>query len=287
VIWRGLVVRLGLAIAALAFFVVRIRRAHVEASLARAGIAKQRAWDAYRELGRSLGELLAIACGVARSQDFVTIDDEAITRIERARREGNVVLLCAHLSNWELVAMTAARSFPLALVVKPLSSRAFDAFITRVRARAGIHAIAPKGALSECARAHARGEVVATVIDQAPARREHGDIVSFMNAGALVDRGPAVMSKRAHATAFVVVAARDAATSGRVRVSLADEIGRDDIARDTPAAIMARATAVLEAHVRARPETWLWLHRRWKDVAPRSPGHAFPAAEKAVIDAAS
>jgi KDO2-lipid IV(A) lauroyltransferase len=281
---RVLVVRAGLAFAALAFFVVRVRRAHVEASMARAGIARERAWDAYRELGRSLGELLAVAFGLAAPKDFVTIDDDLLARIDRARREGNVVLLCAHLSNWELVAMTAARSFPLALVVKPLSVRLFGRFIERVRARAGIRAIEPRGALAECARAHARGEVVATVIDQAPARREHGDLVTFMGARAHVDRAPAVMTKRASATAFVVVAARDA--GGHVRVSRADEIARDEIAHDTSAAIMARATTALETHVRARPETWLWLHRRWKDVPRGASAHAFQPAEKAVIDAA-
>jgi KDO2-lipid IV(A) lauroyltransferase len=314
---RGVLVRVGLAIAALAFFVVRVRRAHVQASLERAGLCdapaggagSKAAWKVYRELGTSLGELLAVAAGVATPGDFVTIDDDVIARIERARVRGNVVLLCAHLSCWELVAMRAAQAFPLALVVKPLSVRATESFIRRARARAGVSAISVNGALTGVARAHARGEVVATVIDQAPARREHGDLVPFLGAPALVDRGPALMAKRARATAFVMVSSRSDARvgprsdarvgprsdAGRVRVEIADEISPEEIARTDATALGARATAALDAHVRAHPESWLWMHRRWKDVAPRATrarverharsGQSFIGREKAVIDA--
>jgi len=37
-----------------------------------------------------------------------------------------------------------------------------------------------------------------------------------------------------------------------------------DAAADVQAA-MTRVNAVIEAWVRARPEQWLWLHRRWPD----------------------
>jgi KDO2-lipid IV(A) lauroyltransferase len=30
-------------------------------------------------------------------------------------------------------------------------------------------------------------------------------------------------------------------------------------------AVMTRINGVLESWVRARPEHWLWLHRRWAD----------------------
>jgi KDO2-lipid IV(A) lauroyltransferase len=53
-------------------------------------------------------------------------------------------------------------------------------------------------------------------------------------------------------------------------------------AADDPEAIRAftqRCTDVLEMYVRRYPELWLWMHRRWRDVAPTdgAPG-MFPAA---------
>ncbi|HET7594718.1 MAG TPA: lauroyl acyltransferase, partial [Stellaceae bacterium] len=41
-------------------------------------------------------------------------------------------------------------------------------------------------------------------------------------------------------------------------------IDTGDTAADVQAA-MTRVNAVIEGWVRARPEQWLWLHRRWPD----------------------
>jgi hypothetical protein len=49
-----------------------------------------------------------------------------------------------------------------------------------------------------------------------------------------------------------------------------------------------RCTDVLEMYVRRRPELWLWMHRRWRDVEPfadRVPG-MFPSAERDVQEIA-
>jgi lauroyl/myristoyl acyltransferase len=45
--------------------------------------------------------------------------------------------------------------------------------------------------------------------------------------------------------------------------------------------LTAQHVAVLEARVRARPELWFWLHRRWKTLSPAgglAGGTAGPAA---------
>jgi KDO2-lipid IV(A) lauroyltransferase len=39
----------------------------------------------------------------------------------------------------------------------------------------------------------------------------------------------------------------------------------DDVAADVEA-IMTDVTAIIEGWVRERPEQWLWLHRRWRDL---------------------
>jgi KDO2-lipid IV(A) lauroyltransferase len=39
-----------------------------------------------------------------------------------------------------------------------------------------------------------------------------------------------------------------------------------------------RCTDVLEMYVRRYPGLWLWMHRRWRDVAPAPARGMFPAA---------
>ena len=296
------------AVAFLAFRVLRIRRAHVEACLLRGGLLPVHAKYMYLELARSLAELLAVALKILRPDEVVDLPDETTRRIREARARGPVILFCAHTSNWELVAMHAASRFPLSLIVKAQGVGLAERVIAHVRRKNGVHAILHTGALRGVTTAHARGDVLATVVDQAPARREHGDVESFLGASALVDRAPAILAKRAKAHVFVIFASRttpakssDAHARSWVHAELVCSLTPADVARLSAREIMAETTRLLEAHVRRSPSSWLWLHRRWKDVprtvravsgvvgrasmhkdAPRE-REPFPDPEKAVI----
>jgi KDO2-lipid IV(A) lauroyltransferase len=46
---------------------------------------------------------------------------------------------------------------------------------------------------------------------------------------------------------------------------------------------MQEVTRALEAHIRARPEQWLWMHRRWKRTPIASVAPANPAARCAPL----
>jgi KDO2-lipid IV(A) lauroyltransferase len=271
---------LAAALAFVAFRLVRVRRAHVEASLRRAGLSG--ALGVYQELATSLTELLWVSFGWLTPSDVVKIPADTAREIAAAREHGPVMLFCAHTSNWELVAMQAASLFPLSVIVKTQSVGAADRFAMRLRARFGVGTIGTAGAAQATRSAHARGDVVATVIDQVPGRSVHGNVMPFLSAPALVDRSPAVLAKRAGAQVFVIFAARE---HGRVQTRLVVTLDRQMVQRLPARDLMATATAALDAHVRAFPSSWLWLHRRWKFLpAPleKNSGGAFHAPENAV-----
>lgn len=289
---------LAALISFLAHRVARIRRRHVESSIRRARLPDATASAMFHELATSLLELLWVSRGWLAPTDVVHIPDDVVQRIGAARAKGPVMLWCAHTSNWELLAMRAAALFPLALVVKTQGLGLADRFIQRERARAGLRTILPAGALAEARASFTRGEVVATVIDQVPASRTHGDAAMFLGAPALVDRAPAVLARRVGAHVFVIFASRDA--RGRVVATLVMDLAPDVVTESAPKALMAHATAALEAHVRAHPSSWLWLHRRWRmtlddgrngmarDEAPSSAApSSFLHAQKEVIESTS
>src|SRR5690348_3414679 len=90
---------------------LRVRRAHVEASMERAGVAAPREMAAamYRSLGTSALELLWIAGSRADVRDLVRVD--ASTRA--ALRDANVrgaVIAASHTGNWDLAACAVASS---------------------------------------------------------------------------------------------------------------------------------------------------------------------------------
>ena len=245
---------------------LRVRRAHVEAAMARAGIAapESAAAGMYRSLGTSALELLWLAGERRDLRPHVRVDADAQATLARARGAGRgVVLAASHTGNWDLAACAIASSAArLMVVTKHLSMGWLDTFWQRTRARYGVELVGARGAFGR-GRDHVRaGGAVAMMIDQVPARRAHAYQVDFLGQPAWVDRAPATLAARTGALLVVPCARRD--SCGVQQLGLVDVI--DPPASATSAWIedaTARATRALERFVLDNPTEWLWMHRRW------------------------
>ncbi len=257
----------GEALGAFVGGALRVRRAHVEASMARAGVVgpAESARGMYRSLGTSALELLWLGGSTRDLRDYVSLDASARIAIPEMRARG-AVLAASHTGNWDLAACAFASMVPLLIVTKHLSLGFVDAFWQRTRASYGVSLAPAKGAV-ERARAQlgSRG-AVAMMLDQVPTRRAHAIETSFLGERAWVDRAPATLAARTGAL-FVVPAAYRC-EDGTQRLCVLDTIppppraGREWIHEAT-----VRATAALERFVLEHPTEWLWMHRRWKTPA--------------------
>lgn len=252
---------------------LRIRRSAVERAMARARVERPRevAAQMYAGLGAGLCELLWLAGASPARRDravarAVRFDPALEAAIDEALDEGPVVFAASHTGNWELVAYAAARLLrsrgrSLAVVVKPISARAVDRFCTRLREGLGLVLVRPRGALAAAARVLDEGGAVAMPIDQVPDRARHADQVPFLGALAHADRAPFALARRSRATVLVVAARRDG--SGQ-RVQLLGRLSLSRRRASSPSDATRVATSALDAFVRQAPESWLWLHRRWR-----------------------
>lgn len=241
--------------------VLRIRRAHVENAMRRAGV--DAAGAMYASLGASAVEFLWVAARGERALSHVCIDERSREAWERARAQGRgVVIAASHTGNWDLAACAMARQGELLVVTKRLSVRWMDAFWQGTRARMGVKLCEARGAMA-CAREVLRRRgAVAMMIDQRPSSSRRAVVCDFLGARALVDRAPATLA--ASTKAPLVVAASCRGEDGRHRLHVLDV--RVPPARPSRAWIdqaTAEATRSLDAFVRAHPSQWLWLHRRW------------------------
>lgn len=275
---------LGSALARVLAFVagrlLAIRRQHVLESLERAGIADAaRVANAmYRSLAQGLCELVALGlwkdAALARR---VHIGDEVRALLAPGR---GLVVATAHTGNWDLLACATAQQLPLTVITKRLSVAWLDRFWQRTRARHGVRWVSVGGAARAARRALARGEAVAMLIDQAPERPRAPLVMPFMNQPAEVDLAPALVAMRARVPLALVVAERLA--DGRQRALL---LGHHEPparpSRRWAEETMQSVTRALEEHVRAHPEQWLWMHRRWKRSAGARSTAGNPAARPA------
>jgi Kdo2-lipid IVA lauroyltransferase/acyltransferase len=260
--------------AVLAWFVGRVlavRRRHVLASMRRAGLTdvEQTADAMYRSLGRGVFELLWMALNPRRSLDaWAPIDAEAAKRVDLLAVEG-AVIATAHTGNWDLLACAAAARWPLTVVTKRLSVRLLNRLWQGMGSQRGIRLVEAGAAARAGARALARGELLAMLIDQAPERTRGTVVADFLGQRARVDLAPALLALRARVPLVAVFSRRSA--DGRLVV----EVGPVFVPPPRPSRrwaerSMIELTRALDDFVRRHPEQWLWMHRRWKD-APAEP----------------
>lgn len=243
---------------------LRVRRAHVEASMARAGVASpaEATRGMYRALGTSALELLWLAGRPRELDGLVRVEPSAREALAGAARRG-AVFAASHTGNWDLAACAVAARAPLLVVTKHLSLGFVDAFWQEARARYGVSLSSAAGALERARRQLDAPGAVAMMIDQVPLRRAHAVEASFLGARAWVDRAPATLAARARVPLVVSAARRD--ERGVEHVVALEAFGPPP--RATRAWIedaTIRATAALERFVLLYPTEWLWMHRRWK-----------------------
>lgn len=275
--WRVLGV-VGAAVGWLAGSVLRVRRRQVEEALRAAGIAPAPAIARrmYASLGTGLCELLWLSARPpAAIEPYFRLDPECAAALREAAARGRgVVVATAHTGNWDLAACGAARWFAMdpeappgrraiTVVTKRLSWRALDRYWQRLRAERGVRLVEPSGAAAAVRAALAEGGLAALLVDQAPERASGVSVLPFLGRPARHDLAPALLAARARAPIVVVLGRREA--DGRHALGLGCVIAPEELRAPggVPRAT-ATITAALERFVRARPEQWLWLHRRWK-----------------------
>lgn len=173
-----------------------------------------------------------------------------------------VVIFTAHCGNWEWLSYaTGLLGRPVSVLQRERDSPEMNRYITELRARAGVHTI-DRGSVSsarDMIQAIRRGGILAFVIDQNI--RTESVKVPFFGKPALTPIGPAKLAVRTEAVVIPAVAERLPTGTHRLRFLDPIECKRDD----DPVALTARATALIEEHIRRVPEQWVWMHDRWRE----------------------
>jgi Kdo2-lipid IVA lauroyltransferase/acyltransferase len=276
----GFASALGAVFGSIAFSLARGERSKALDSLGRAFPEKPAAERTalaracFRHLGKSLFELVCIEQLDRNVEQWVrwSPQDRAVLDAALARKKG-VVFVSGHLGSWELLARRVAMAgYPCQTIAKETTDPRTTALIERFRASSKLKSIwrGRSGAAKSMLRALKDGQILGLLIDQ------DTDVqsvwVPFFGHPAKTPRAAADLALRTGAAVVMGFCRREA--DGRYRISMR-ELPADGL---EPEALTAQMTAEIEAAVRAAPEQWVWMHRRWKSPPPdsargeRSPG---------------
>ena len=224
--------------------------------------------ESLANIGRTLAEL-ALIQGRHRSQLLGRVRLEGLEHLERARQQsatGGVMVISAHLGDWELCGMAAAgQGFPLTVVHRPFANPRVEAMVQRWREGSGMQPLALGRAASGAFRALKRGEYVLMLLDQ-DAPREEAVFADFFGVPAATRSAPARLAMRAGASVLPVSALRQGHGADHVVrfESPLEILGDDPGDRAQLQANVATMNRALEALIRSAPEQWSWLHRRYR-----------------------
>ena len=234
---------------------------------------------AFGHFGRLLMELLKFATLTPQQMlARVEIDGEEHARSAYAQGKG-VLFVTGHFGFWELQALVhAAHVEPVGVVGRALDNPRLNRLLEGIRQRTGNTVIYRKGTLRRVLRMLQAGHGVAVLIDQHIMSRD-AIYVDFFERPAATTSAIAALALRTGAPVVPVFALPLAA--GRYRLIYEHPV--DPPPADAPDAIRdftQRCTDVLEMYVRRDPHLWLWMHRRWRDIAAPGPSRGlFPSAD--------
>ena len=219
-------------------------------------------WD---NIGRTLGEFPHVA-NLRRTETgpgWEIVNEEVLAAAAAAG--GPAIFVSGHLGNWELPPRVAAA---FGMHVPSMYRAAANPFVDKLIGELRREAIGadmplfPKGvAGGRAALAHlARGGYLGILMDQ---KLNDGIAVDFFGHPAMTAPGLASLALRFRCPVIPIHTER--LCPARLRFVVDPPLTLPDTGNRAAdiAALTREVNATLERWIRARPEGWLWLHRRW------------------------
>ena len=228
------------------------------------------AWENIGRLGAEYPHLGQLFDYDHYSGEIGRIEVDGIEHFIALAEDGKPALIfSAHLANWELPPICAARyGLDATVVFRPPNEPAAAHVLHEIRSQTmgGLEA-ARQGAAFAMRGVLERGGHLGMLIDQHFTR---GVTVDFLGRPAFTNP---IMGKFARAFDCPVHGVRVIRLpAGRFRLQLTPAL---DLPRDAEGLVdvqgaMQAMTRVVENWVREHPEQWLWMHRRWRPPLPHA-----------------
>ncbi|HWF97333.1 MAG TPA: lipid A biosynthesis lauroyl acyltransferase [Xanthobacteraceae bacterium] len=199
-------------------------------------------------------------------EDDIVADPATSERFHQLRHDGKPALIfAAHLANWELPALVAARhGLDTAVLFRPPNIRAVSDAVLKIRAGCmGTLVATGLDAPVKLLRMLEAERHVAMLADQHFVK---GVDVTFFGRPCKANPLIAQLARHLECPIHGTRILRRGDDRNRFFIEMTDPIApaRDGEGRIDIAGTMQVITTVIESWVREHPEQWLWLHRRWR-----------------------
>lgn len=234
----------------------------------------------FRNLGRVLGELSQFPKYTPEKLkemfDFgFMFESEDRAKYDRIKAEGDhrgTILVGPHLGNWEIgVFAYSALEHPFHYLARPLDNPKIEEMIVALRTKYGNRPINKTNSVGAAIEVLRNDEGLG-VLPDVNVHPKEGVFVPFFGVQACTSSGVAMLAIRTNCLIVPMCCVWDE-TVRKYRVVYGETIvpvrtgDRHQDVTDTTALY----TAEIEKFIRAYPDQWLWIHKRWKTRPPGEP----------------
>jgi len=266
-----------------AYYLLRRERRRALANLALAYGQEKSATERIRiaravfvNLGRNLSELaLYPRLDDAHFSRLVTM--EGRETIDRELRKGKgILIITGHIGNWELFpSFIIASGYSGGVVARRAYYEKYERLLLGLRRSKGFRVFYRDESPKEVLRTLRNNEIIGILADQ-DVRKLDGVFVDFFGITAYTPTAPVLIAAKSGAA---LIPARIVREGRRHRICIEEPIvlratgdRESDLLYNTQ-----QWSDCIERYIRAHPEQWVWMHRRWRtrpeDVAGRkAPG---------------
>ena len=224
-------------------------------------------------LGRVLGEMSQFPRATPKTLDRLVefrFEPEVFAKYEKVKAEGRgVIIVSPHLGNWEMLvyAYSALRE-PISYLARALDNPLIEDLTVRLRTRFGNRPINKTNSAGPAIRILREGGILGILAD-VNAHPKEGVFVPFFGVPACTPSGAALLAIRTNAVIIPMCGVWDEQKQHYIAVhgDIIEPIRTGDRHRDI-VETTAAFTAEVEKLIRAYPDQWLWIHKRWKTRPP-------------------
>ena len=221
--------------------------------------------DVYLSLGRLLAEIPKFPAYTLKNVDRIAVYDGLENYLAARDRGKGVLFMTAHLGGWEIGSFVhSLHGHWLNIVVRDLDNPLLNRWVRDLRTLHGNKTYDKDDYARGLLAAMKRGETVGVLMDTNMTPPQ-GVFVNYFGVPACTAGGVARVAMRTGAAVLPAFTIWDEVL-GKYRIRFEPAIptvctGDDDA---DALANTQNYTAAIEQAVRAHPEQWLWVHRRWK-----------------------
>lgn len=202
---------------------------------------------------------------MSREEILSLVDCDGVDLIFEKEKEGNgVILLTAHLANWELGAIYIglATNRQIHVLAKKQRNKYVYEWLKQFRERFGNREILMGASVRELYKTLLEGGMIGMVGDQRGP--EESVRVNIFGQSTATFSGTAALAIKNQVPIITVLVIRQKNNKYKMTI---DEISFDNLPDDNPGKIKElnqRYMNQLENQIRKAPEQWFWMHQIWK-----------------------